>query len=617
MKAFEFTTLIKANVPTKLGLFSDIHFDSPDCDKESLIQHFNYCLADGRYILINGDLFDAILLKDMKRAVPHNTDHRDNQLNVKLEEMAHFLTPYKNQILFIGRGNHCLLEDTDVLTADGFKPIKEITEEDLVASYDVGRDSIVWDNPEQIHHIDYDGDMFLCETLGLNFGVSPDHRMFGISDSKKPYYRLAKDFNNGSVYRAKVAVESKSIGVNLSNDELRLLAWLLTDAHIPNKGGAIIYQSKERYVEQIRNLLDRMHIDYKETVRHRQIKSICGKILKSVKPQHEFRLHIDSVRELQNMAKSGDWFGVIRNASQEQFSVFFETIIDADGNRPLSSKTCCALHGKKEILEKFQILCFLHGIRASLSVSSRGHYVLNCTKTTTAETKKWGESVIKIKNPFDKIYCLTMPQSNFVVRRKGRIMITGNCEAVIKHNGLDLLQMLTALLNAGEKHQIKYGNYANFIRINWLNNNKRSVLHYDIFAHHGAGGSAPVTKGMIDFSRLSKGVNADLIWTGHKHNSIVDYSDPIMYIDSFGNVILKNRQLIQTPSYQKGRTIDYNVNFAERFYTHTALSGFGEVTLTPVYKDAEPIIKSEVKITNIPQAILGNTISAKLIAKSR
>ena len=297
MKAFEFTTLIKANVPTKLGLFSDIHWDSLDCDRPTLTQHFDYCLKDNRYILINGDFFDAILLKDMKRAVPHNTDHRDNQLNVKLEEAAHFLTPYKENILFMGRGNHE--------------------------------------------------------------------------------------------------------------------------------------------------------------------------------------------------------------------------------------------------------------------------------------------------------------------------------ESVIKHNGLDLMQMLTALLNAGEKHQIKYGNYANFIRINWLNNNKRSVLHYDIFAHHGAGGNAPVTKGMIDFSRLSKGVNADLIWTGHKHNSIVDYSDPIMYIDSFGNVILKNRQLIQTPSYQKGRTIDYNVNFAERFYSHTALSGFGEVTLTPVYKGDEPIIKSEVKITNIPQAILGNTISSKLIAKSR
>ena len=291
MKAFEYSTPLKANIPTKLGLFSDIHFDSPDCDKETFKAHLDYCLQDKRYILINGDLFDAILLKDQKRAVPHLVERADNQLNVKLEETAHFLTPYKDQILLISRGNHE--------------------------------------------------------------------------------------------------------------------------------------------------------------------------------------------------------------------------------------------------------------------------------------------------------------------------------ESIIKYSGIDLLQMLTTMLNAGNKHQIQYGNYANFIRISWTKGT-RAVAKYDIFAHHGAGGSAPVTKGMIDFSRLSKGVNADLIWVGHKHQSIVDYSDPIMYIDNNGTVVLKNRQLIQTPSYQKGRTLDYNVNFAERFYSHTALSGFGELNLTPVYENNKPQIKSEIKITNKPQAILGEVISAKL-----
>lgn len=297
MKAFEFTTPIKSQIPVKLGLFSDIHFDSPDCDKESLKLHMDYCLQDKRYILINGDLFDAILLKDMKRAVPHNIEHRDNQLNVKLEETAHFLTPYKDQILFMGRGNH---EET-----------------------------------------------------------------------------------------------------------------------------------------------------------------------------------------------------------------------------------------------------------------------------------------------------------------------------VIKYNGLDLMQMITTMLNAGSKHKIQYGNYANFLRFSWVDNRGTPHLKYDIFAHHGAGGSAPVTKGMIDFSRLANGVNADLIWVGHKHQSIIDYSSPVMYIDQYGNVILKNRQLIQTPSYQKGRTIDYNVNFAERFYSHTALSGFGEVTLTPIYEKERLALKSDIKITTKPQAPLGQVISGKLTQRTR
>jgi predicted phosphodiesterase len=297
MKAFEFTTPFKANIPTKLGLFSDIHFDSPDCDKATLKEHLDYCLQDKRYILINGDLFDAILLKDKKRAVPHLVERTDNQLNVKLDEMAHFLTPYKDQILFIARGNHE--------------------------------------------------------------------------------------------------------------------------------------------------------------------------------------------------------------------------------------------------------------------------------------------------------------------------------ESIIKYSGLDLIQMLIIMLNAGNDHQIKYGNYSNFVRFDWVDKKEITHVHYDIFMHHGAGGSAPVTKGMLDFSRLSKGVNADLIWIGHKHQSIVDYSDPVMYIDSNGEIKLKNRQLIQTPSYQKGRTIDYNVNYAERFYCHTALSGFGEVNLIPVYENNTRKIKSEIKITTKPQAILGEVVSAKLKQKRK
>lgn len=297
MKAYEFTTPAKAGKPTKLGLFSDIHIDSPDCDKETLKQHLDFCLKDQRYILINGDLFDAILLKDAKRAVPSNTERRDNQLNVKLEETAHFLDPYKDQILFMGRGNH---EDS------------------------------------------------------------------------------------------------------------------------------------------------------------------C-----------------------------------------------------------------------------------------------------------------------------------------------------------IKFNGLDLLQMLTVMLNAGNKHQIVYGNYANFLRFTWLNSHNKTILKYDIYAHHGAGGNAPVTKGMIDFNRIAKGVNADLIWTGHKHNSIVDYSDPIMYIEQNGNVVLKNRQCIQTPSYQKGRTVDYNVNFAERFYSHTALSGFGELTLTPQATNEKYYLNVDLKVTTKPQAILGEVVSSKLTQRKR
>lgn len=293
MQAIQFNTPIKAGTTLKLGLFSDIHYDSPDCDRETLKKHLDFCRKDGRYLLFGGDLFDAILLRDAKRATNKNMEATDNQLNVKVNELADFLLPYRDQILFIGRGNHE--------------------------------------------------------------------------------------------------------------------------------------------------------------------------------------------------------------------------------------------------------------------------------------------------------------------------------ESILKYSGVDMLQWLVQILNTGSKQKIQLGNYTNLLRFNFIDKRGRSILHYDIFQHHGMGSNAPQTKGMLDFSRLAKGMLVDLSWLGHKHNSITDYSDPVMYIDARGEVKLKNRQFIQTPSYQKGRTLDdHNINFAERFYTHQALPGFGALDLTPHIENDNYVLNADLRTLINPYAKVGELASYKL-----
>ena len=86
-----------------------------------------------------------------------------------------------------------------------------------------------------------------------------------------------------------------------------------------------------------------------------------------------------------------------------------------------------------------------------------------------------------------------------------------------------------------------------------------------------------------------------------------------MYLDQQGEVKMKNRQCIQTPSYQKGRTVDdHNVNFAERFYSHQALAGFGSIELTPYVANDKYQLNTDVKIIVNPYAKIGELQSYKL-----
>lgn len=108
----------------------------------------------------------------------------------------------------------------------------------------------------------------------------------------------------------------------------------------------------------------------------------------------------------------------------------------------------------------------------------------------------------------------------------------GNHEtAVSKYHSVDVLSILIHELQKTiprrTKHTIHYGGYTGFIdyRSRWagpqqtkerhgIANSQRLVIYY----HHGAGGSAPVTKGMIDFNRRDTFIDADVLWLGHKHN---------------------------------------------------------------------------------------------------
>jgi len=90
----------------------------------------------------------------------------------------------------------------------------------------------------------------------------------------------------------------------------------------------------------------------------------------------------------------------------------------------------------------------------------------------------------------------------------------GNHErTVLKHHNLNLVKncLIPKLNSVGGN--IRYGGYCGFIRYK-LPQDRLVTIYY----HHGAGGTAPVTKGMIEHQRVSCSIEGcDVIWLGHNH----------------------------------------------------------------------------------------------------
>jgi hypothetical protein len=97
----------------------------------------------------------------------------------------------------------------------------------------------------------------------------------------------------------------------------------------------------------------------------------------------------------------------------------------------------------------------------------------------------------------------------------------GNHESkAIKYHATDIIRLLLEKLEPKAGHEIYHGGYTGGI-IQPFRKARGGGAHFRIWYHHGWGGSAPVSLGLIDFNRAAAMVGgADVIWMGHKHTKM-------------------------------------------------------------------------------------------------
>jgi hypothetical protein len=173
------------------------------------------------------------------------------------------------------------------------------------------------------------------------------------------------------------------------------------------------------------------------------------------------------------------------------------------------------------------------------------------------------------------------------------VMKLGNHEtSVIKYHHVDPMQMLISELNRRRDSKLPpifYGGYTMWWLLRFVDHSpggkRTGGANCKVWMHHGAGGSAPVTRGSIDRARIYDAITADVAVIGHKHQSL-HITTKHERLDDYGNVRREDRDFLLLAGYSgwdnstrddNGYILDWS---AESFYGLES-TGYKRMSLKP------------------------------------
>lgn len=306
----------------------------------------------------------------------------------------------------------CLpLDETDLLTPEGWKPLGSIKTGDSIAQWENGVISFV----PTVGIVD----PYLSKVTKVRKSEMTDnHRVVYRGRHIESWKIKTFDQINSDVFLPHSGI-SNFEGMDISEDYLRFLVWVQADGHYKyeikkdgSKGyyGIEFHFKKQRKIDSVLDIAESLGIPVKVN------EHMDGTVSLSIYGAE----HVYSAEKyLSNKCFTWDWL----NMSMSQFEVFWEELLQADGctaNNSYSSN-------EKINTEIVQAILVTHGRKSHIysdgrskgdRVFSQGeHYQINLTKNNRE----------KLVSRETLVGCVEVPSGVIVVRQYGQAYIVGNC----------------------------------------------------------------------------------------------------------------------------------------------------------------------------------------------
>lgn len=414
--------------------------------------------------------FDAVkkMLKELGYEENGNEELYNGMSGEKMKVTIFFGPTYYQRLKHLVVDKiHCLTNDHDVLTLDGWKNITEITKNDKVAT--LKNNVLVYEHPTQIFdYPNYEGSMYHIKNSSIDLSVTGNHRMwvsrkYGRKQEWQPYdFENAEDivgkhrkYKKDAEWNAKYYQFVLPEEINYSTKEIKeqfkpnmddwltfFGIWYAEGWATGNdtRGKVIISVDKQRVKDALYKALTNMNYKYyldKDTEKL----NICDiQLYRYMKPL--------SVGAYNKVMPS--W---VMKLNKLQSQKLINSMLLGDGSS--NKKTGCEFYytSSPKLANQFQQLCLHAGWTGNISIHINAgankvyinnrevinqHNVLRISVITTKLNPSVNHGHTKKQNVQEErfiekekchVVCLEVPSGVFYVRRNGKAVWTGNSRA--------------------------------------------------------------------------------------------------------------------------------------------------------------------------------------------
>jgi len=319
---------------------------------------------------------------------------------------------------------YCLTSDTEVLSTEGWLSIDKVTLAHKVAQWDNGNLSFV--HPTELHSPDFKGSLITSNGKTSITGT-PNHRQIVFDTYSNEYktYTLDKLPKTSGALRFLSAGKLEGNEVVYSEALIRLVVAAQADGTWRNKTGLAFHFTKDRKAKRLLSLLEELGATF--SIHTTKDNSFSCQLTKSCVVS----------REVYNLIGPNKKFGAwLLSLSQLELEAFIEEIQYWDDSSR-GTRDWMYFSNDKENVEWVRTVAAITGHYSSVHSQKKGSYRVYVSKSClhAVHLQTWGTIPWN-----DKVYCITVPSSYFIIRKDGKHLITGNSwgcrEAGIKADGV-------------------------------------------------------------------------------------------------------------------------------------------------------------------------------------